>query len=389
MREVVIASACRTPIGKFEGGLKGIGAPELGGIAVEEAVRRTGVKPKDIEEVILGNVITAGLGQNPARQAMVHANLPYEVAAVTVNKVCGSGLKAVAMAFDTIRAGSADVIVAGGMESMTRAPYILDKARFGYRMQDGILIDSLIRDGLWDKYNDFHMGMTGEIIAEKFKISRKEMDMWALRSHQIAAKAANDGKYDDELIPVKLPRGEGELAMDEGIREDTSFEALSRLKPFFKKDGSVTAGNASQISDGSSALVVMAGEKAKEMGIKPLVSIRDYAVSGLKPELVMEAPVPTVRKLLKRTKLSIDEIDLFEHNEAFASATVAISKELNIPHDKLNIHGGAVALGHPIGCSGARILTTLIHAMREKRSKRGLATLCLGGGNAIAMIIEH
>jgi acetyl-CoA C-acetyltransferase len=250
------------------------------------------------------------------------------------------------------------------------------------------LIDCLINDGLWDKYNDFHMGITGELIAEKFKIPRKEIDLWALRSHQMAAKATKDGKYIEETIPVELPRDEGKLAMDEGIRDDTSYEALAKLKPFFKKDGVVTPGNASQISDGASAMVVMSRDKADEMGVKPLVSIRDYTASGLKPEWVMEAPIPTVQKLLKRTKLDIGDIDLFEHNEAFASATVAVAQELKIPHDKLNIHGGAVALGHPIGCSGARVLTTLIYAMKDTNSKRGLAVLCLGGGNAIAMIVE-
>jgi acetyl-CoA C-acetyltransferase len=275
------------------------------------------------------------------------------------------------------------------MESMTRAPYLLDKARFGYRMTDGRLIDCLINDGLWDKYNDFHMGMTGEIIAEKFKIPRKDIDMWALRSHQMAAKATKDGKFDEEMIPVELPRNEGKLAIDEGIRDDTSYEALAKLKAFFKKDGVVTPGNASQISDGASAMVVMSRDKADELGVKPLVSIREYTASGLRPEWVMEAPIPTVHKLLNRTKLGIGDIDLFEHNEAFASATVAVAQELKIPHEKLNIHGGAVALGHPIGCSGARVLTTLIYAMKDKNSNRGLATLCLGGGNAIAMIVER
>jgi acetyl-CoA C-acetyltransferase len=389
MREVVIAGACRTPIGKFSGGLRSMEAPKLGGVVIEESVKRTGIDAELIDEVIFGNVVSAGLGQNPARQAMIHAGLPYEIPAVTVNKVCGSGLKAVAMATDAIRAGSADVIVAGGMESMTRAPYLLDKARFGYRMTDGRLIDCLINDGLWDKYNDFHMGMTGELIAEKFKIPRKDIDMWALRSHQMAAKATKDGKFDEEMIPVELPRDEGKLAMDEGIRDDTSYERLAKLKPFFKKEGVVTPGNASQISDGGSAMVVMSKDKADELGVKPLVSIRDHTASGLRPEWVMEAPIPTVRKLLERTKLSIEDIDLFEHNEAFASATVAVAQELKIPHGKLNIHGGAVALGHPIGCSGARVLTTLIYAMKDTNSSRGLATLCLGGGNAIAMIVER
>jgi acetyl-CoA C-acetyltransferase len=389
MKEVVIAGACRTPIGKFSGGLRGMEAPKIGSIVIGEAVRRTGIDTNLIDEVIFGNVVSAGLGQNPARQAMIHAGLPYEIPAVTVNKVCGSGLKAVSQAADAIRAGSSDVIVAGGMESMTRAPYLLDKARFGYRMTDGRLIDCLINDGLWDKYNDFHMGMTGEIIAEKFKIPRKDIDMWALRSHQMAAKATKDGKFDEEMIPVELPRNEGKLAIDEGIRDDTSYEALAKLKAFFKKDGVVTPGNASQISDGASAMVVMSRDKADELGVKPLVSIREYTASGLRPEWVMEAPIPTVHKLLNRTKLGIGDIDLFEHNEAFASATVAVAQELKIPHEKLNIHGGAVALGHPIGCSGARVLTTLIYAMKDKNSNRGLATLCLGGGNAIAMIVER
>jgi acetyl-CoA C-acetyltransferase len=388
MRDVVIAGACRTPIGKFSSGFKNIEAPKLGSIVIEEVVKRAGIKPKDVDEVIFGNVLSAGLGQNPARQAMIYAKLPHRVPAVTINKVCGSGLKAVTIAADAIRAGSADVIVAGGMENMSRAPYLLDKARLGYRIWHGKLIDSLIQDGLWDKYNKFHMGITGELIAKKYKISRKDIDMWALRSHQMAAKATNEGRFEDEMIPVKLPTGEGELAMDEGIREDTSYGALSKLKPFFKEGGVVTAGNASQISDGASALVVMAEEKADALGIKPLVTINDYTASGVKPAWVMEAPIPTVRKLLRKTKMHIDNIDLFEHNEAFASATLAVSQELKIPHDKLNVHGGAVALGHPIGCSGARILTTLIYAMKDRKAKKGLATLCLGGGNAIAMIVE-
>jgi len=388
MREVVIVSACRTPIGKFSGGLKHIEAPKLGSIVIEEAVKRAGIEPESIDEVIMGNVLSAGLGQNPARQAMIHANLPHKIPAVTVDKVCGSGLKAVTIASDAIRAGSADVIVAGGMENMTRAPYLLDKARFGYRLWHGELIDSMVFDGLWDKYNQFHMGMTGEIIAKKYEIERKEIDMWALRSQQYAAKASRDGKFNDEMISVKLPEEEGELAMDEGIRENTTYEKLAKLKPFFKEGGVVTAGNASQISDGASALVVMAKEKAKKMGIKPLVTIRDYAAGGVKPAWVMEAPIPAVRNLLKKTKLKIGDIDLFEHNEAFASATLAVAKELKIPHEKLNVHGGAVALGHPIGCSGARVLTTLIYAMKDTKAKRGLATLCLGGGNALAIIVE-
>lgn len=388
MREVVIVSACRTPIGKFSGAFKNIDAPKIGRIVVEEAVKRSKVKPEEIDEVILGNVLSAGLGQNPARQAMIAAKLPYEIPALTINKVCGSGLKAVALAADTIKAGNADVIVAGGMENMTRAPYLLKKARFGYRLFNGKVIDAMVHDGLWDIYNDFHMGNTGDLIAKKYAVTRKEMDMWALGSHQKAAKATSDGKFKDEMISVKLPMDEGEIAMDEGIREDTSYEKLAKLKPFFKEDAFVTAGNASQISDGASALVVMAKEKAKEIGIKPFVSIRGYSVSGVEPEWVMEAPIPAVRMLLKKTKLKIEDVDLFEHNEAFASATVAVAKELKIPHEKLNVHGGAVALGHPIGCSGARVLTTLIYAMNDRKAKRGLATLCLGGGNAIAMIIE-
>jgi acetyl-CoA C-acetyltransferase len=388
MREVVIVSACRTPIGKFSGGFKNIDAQKLGSIVIDEAVKRSGINPKEIDEVIMGNVVSAGLGQNPARQAMIYANLPYEIPATTINKVCGSGLKAVALAADAIKTDHGDIIVAGGMENMSRAPYILRKARFGYRLFDGKLVDTMVYDGLWDVYNDFHMGNTGDIIAEKYAVTREEMDKWALRSHQMAAKATNDGKFKDEMIPVKLPLDEGEVAMDEGIRENSTYEKLAKLKPFFRKEGFVTAGNASQISDGASALVVMSKKKADDLGIKPLVSVRDYTSSGVKPELVMEAPIPAVRMLLKRTKLGIDDIDLFEHNEAFASATVAIAKELKIPHEKLNIHGGAVALGHPIGCSGARVLTTLIYAMKDRNAKRGLATLCLGGGNAVAMIVE-
>ncbi|MEM3445342.1 MAG: acetyl-CoA C-acetyltransferase [Thermoplasmata archaeon] len=390
--EAYIVGACRTPIGKFEGTLKGFPVQKLGAIVIEEALRRVGIEKSAVEEVIMGNVLQAGLGQNPARQAAIYAGIPYEAGALTVNKVCGSGMKAIMVAASEIKAGDAGVIVAGGMESMDNAPYLLEKARFGYRMFDGKIIDEMVYDGLWDVYNNFHMGMTGEIIAQKYGLTREEIDAFALRSHQRAVKATKEGRFRDEIVPVVLEGKKGEKIVfdrDEGPREDTSMEKLAKLKPVFKEGGVVTAGNASQISDGAAAVVVVSEKVMNEFGLKPLARIHSYAFSGTKPELVMEAPVPTVKKLLEKTGLKIEDFDLIEHNEAFASASVAIQKAFSIPDEKFNVNGGAVALGHPIGCSGARIVVTLLFEMIKRNSKLGLATVCLGGGNATAIVLER
>ncbi|KYK28821.1 MAG: acetyl-CoA acetyltransferase [Candidatus Proteinoplasmatales archaeon SG8-5] len=389
--KVVIASAVRTAIGKFGGTLQNIRAPDLGAFAITGAVERAGISKDSIDEVIMGNVVSAGLGQNPARQAMIAAELPVSIPAFTVNKVCGSGMKAVVAAAQAIKAGDAKVIVAGGMENMNLCPFVLPKARYGYRLGDGKIVDAMVNDGLWDFYNDFHMGNTGEIIAEKYGLTREEVDAFALRSNHLALKATKEGKFEDEIIPVQVKQRRGDpitFDTDEGPREDTSLEKLAKLPAVFKEGGLVTAGNASQISDGASALVVMSGDHAAENGITPLATVTEYESGGCEPELVMNAPVVTTRKMYERTGLSTNDMDLVEHNEAFASASVAVAKALEIPDEKFNVHGGAVALGHPIGCSGARILTTLIHAMKDRGSHRGMATVCLGGGNAVTMVLE-
>ncbi len=388
MTEVVIAGACRTPIGKYGRAFRNVEAVKLGSLVVAEAVKRTGLVGADIEEVILGNVIQAGLGQNPARQAALYAGLPDRIGAVTVNKVCASGMKSVAIAADAIRAGSEEVIVAGGMESMSRAPYLVKEARWGIGYNHVPFLDAMVHDGLWDAYNQFHMGVTGEIVSERFKVSREDQDAFSLDSHRRAAQATLEGKFKEEILPVELP-GQARVDLDEGIRQDTSLEKLAKLTPVFREHGVVTAGNASQLSDGASAMVVMSRQAADRHGVQPLAKIVDYVTSGVKPELVMEAPIPAVRKILKKTGLTIDAFDLIEHNEAYAAASVAVMKELGIDHAKFNVNGGAVALGHPLGCSGARILTTLAYAMKDRGAKRGLATLCLGGGNAMAMILER
>jgi acetyl-CoA C-acetyltransferase len=386
--EVVIAGATRTPIGKYGRAFRNVEAVKLGSVTAAEAVKRSGLVASDIEEVVFGNVLQAGLGQNPARQVALMAGLPDRVAAVTINKVCASGMKSVAIASDAIRAGSGEIILAGGMESMSRAPYLVKEARWGIGYNHVQFVDAMINDGLWDVYNQFHMGITGEIVSERFHVTREEMDAFALESQRRAARATLDGKFKDEIVPVEVP-GQARVEIDEGIRQDSSAEKLARLPPVFREGGSVTAGNASQLSDGASAMVVMSREAADRHGVRPLAKVVDYVTAGVKPELVMEAPIPAVRKILKRTGLSIDDFDLIEHNEAYASASVAVMKELGFDHAKFNVNGGAVALGHPIGCSGARILTTLAYAMKDRAAKRGLATLCLGGGNAMAMILER
>ncbi|MBI5000397.1 MAG: acetyl-CoA C-acetyltransferase [Euryarchaeota archaeon] len=392
MKEVVIASASRTAVGKFGGTLKDVRAPELGAVVIKDAVRKAGIRPADVEEVIMGNVVGAGIGQNPARQALIHAGLPNTIGAFTINKVCGSGMKAIVAAVQAIKSGDAKIIVAGGMENMDLAPYLLDKARYGYRLMNATLIDAMVNDGLWDIYNNFHMGMTGEIIAEKFHVSREDADRMSLASNQKAVKAIREGRFRPETAPIHIPQKKGEpltFDTDEGPRADTTMESLGKLRPAFKKDGIVTAGNASQISDGACAVVVMDREEAEKRGIKPLGKVRAYGTAGLAPELVMEAPIPATRKVLEMTGLKISDIDLFEHNEAFATASCAVVKELGIPLEKFNVNGGAVALGHPIGASGARIVTTLLYAMRDRGAHRGLATICLGGGNAVTMVLER
>ncbi|PNX50747.1 MAG: acetyl-CoA acetyltransferase [Thermoplasmata archaeon M8B2D] len=392
MKDVVIVSGVRTAQGKFSGALKSFSAPQLGGIVIKEAVKRAGIKPKDVNEVIMGCVVSAGLGQNVARQAAINAGIPYEVGAFHLDKVCGSSLKAVVCATQAIKCGDADVVVAGGMESMSNCPFALPKARYGYRMFDGKVVDLMVRDGLWDVYNDYHMGNTGEVIAERHNITREDCDKFAMWSHQKAAKATENGWFKEEILPVEIPQKKADPIIfdkDEGIRANTTVEKLGKLPPFFKKDGVVTAGNASQITDGASATVVMSREKADELGIKPLATIKGYNTSGVEPAYVMGAPIPGVKKLLKDMRFTIEDIDLVEHNEAFSSASVALMKEASIPKEKFNVHGGAVAIGHPIGSSGSRILITLMYAMKNLKKHRGLATICLGGGNAVQMIIER
>jgi acetyl-CoA C-acetyltransferase len=391
MNEVVIVSAVRTATGRYGKSLLPFSAQKLGAFAIQEAVKRANIEPSEIQDVIMGNVISAGLGQNPARQAMIHAEVPVSVPAVTVNKVCGSSLKAAMMGADAIKAGSSDTILAGGMESMSNAPYLDPKARWGHRMGNGKLIDAMINDGLWDSFENFHMGMTGEIIAEKYEISRVQMDEFSYNSHMRATKATEEGLFRDEILPIEVPQRKGVPIIfdkDEGIRKSTTPETLAGLRTAFKKDGMLTPGNCSQLSDGGSAVVLMDADKAQEKGLEPLAKITGYLSSGVEPKYVMEAPIPAVKMLLEKLGKTIDDIDLFEHNEAFASASCAVAKGLEIPLEKFNVNGGAVALGHPIGASGTRILATLIYAMKNRGARTGIATICLGGGNAVAMSIE-
>jgi acetyl-CoA C-acetyltransferase len=386
----VIVAGCRTPIGKFQGALSSLKATELGAIAVREAVRRAGLRPEQVEEVILGNVLQAGLGQNPARAAALGAGIPDTVPAFTVNKVCGSALKAVMLAAQAIKAGDRTVVVAGGMESMSNAPHLLLGSR-NIRLGDAKLVDSMIHDGLWDHYNNFHMGETGEIVAERFHVGRADADRLSVRSHQRAAEAQKAGRFKDETVAVPVPQRKGPPLLvegDEGIRADADPAALAKLRPSFREGGQVTAGNSSQISDGASAVVVAAKSFAVENRLPILAEIEGYDASGTKPEWVMEAPIASVRNLLKATGKTVADLDLFEHNEAFASASCAVQKTLGIPDDKFNVNGGAVALGHPIGASGARVLLTLAYELRRRGGGRGVATLCLGGGNAVSMMVR-
>lgn len=392
MREVVIASAVRTPIGTFGGAFKNVPAVKLGTIAAKEAIKRAGINAEQIDEVIFGNVLQAGLGQNVARQVSIHAGIPVEVPSFTVNKVCGSGLKTVALAAQAIRAGEADIILAGGAENMSMAPYVLESNRWGQRMGDSKLMDYMIHDGLWDIFNDYHMGITAENVAEKWNISREEQDSFALQSQNRAEKAIKEGRFKEEIIPVEIPQRKGDpivVDTDEHPRFGTTAEALAKLRPAFKKDGTVTAGNASGINDGAAALVIMSKEKADELGIKPLATIVSYASAGVDPSIMGTGPIPSSRKALEKAGLTIEDMDLVEANEAFAAQSLAVVKDLNLNPEKTNVNGGAIALGHPIGASGARILVTLLYEMDKRDAKNGLATLCIGGGQGIALIVRR
>ncbi|HUJ30922.1 MAG TPA: acetyl-CoA C-acetyltransferase [Candidatus Acidoferrum sp.] len=393
MREPVILSAVRTPIGKFMGGLAPLAATELGAKAVAEAVRRAGIEPKAVDETILGNVVQAGLGQNPARQAALRGGLDARVAAMTINKVCGSGLKAVALAAQAVTLGESEMVVAGGMESMSNCPYLLKGARTGFRLGNQEIYDSMITDGLWDAYENYHMGQTAELVAEKYKISREEQDRFALESHQKAVRAIKSCFFGEQIVPVAIPQKKGEpvvVKTDESPREDTSMEALAKLRPAFKKDGTVTAGNAPGTNDGAAAVVVTSEENAARLGKKPMARIIAQAVSGVEPKWVMMAPVDAVEKLLAKTGWDRDkDVDLYELNEAFAVAAIAVTRELKLNPAKVNVNGGAVALGHPIGASGARVLVTLLYELQRRGLKRGIAALCLGGGNAVALAVER
>ncbi|RDI41255.1 acetyl-CoA C-acetyltransferase [Falsibacillus pallidus] len=390
-QEVVIVSAVRTAIGSFNGSLKNISAPELGAVVIKEALKRGGLTGEQVDEVIMGNVLQAGLGQNPARQAAIKAGLPESVSAMTINKVCGSGLKAVHLAAQAILAGDADVVVAGGMENMSQAPYLLKNAREGFKMGDQKMVDSMISDGLWCAFNDYHMGVTAENLCDAYQLTREEQDAFSAASQAKAAKAIEEGKFKEEIVPVAIPQRKGEPVLfetDEYVKKGTTAEKLAGLRPAFKKDGSVTAGNASGINDGAAAFVVMSKTKAEELGIKPLVVIKGNASAGVDPSIMGIGPVSAVKKALAKTGMQLSEMDLIEANEAFAAQSLAVGKELDFNKEILNVNGGAIALGHPIGASGARILVTLIHEMKKREAKKGLATLCIGGGQGVATIVE-
>lgn len=392
MREAVIVSAVRTAIGTFGGTLADVPAWELGAVVIAEAIRRAQVEPSDVDEVIMGNILQAGQGQNPARQAAIKAGIPVKVPSMTINKVCGSGLKAVVLAAQAVMLGDADVVVAGGMESMNQAPYLLAKARTGYRMGHAELLDSMIRDGLWCALTDVHMGITAENLAEKYGISRQEQDEFALRSQQRAERAITEGRFDEEIVPVEIPRKKGEVvrfARDEHPRFGTTLEKLVALRPAFKENGTVTAGNASGINDGAAAVVVMSRERAASCGLEPMAIIRSYASAGVEPSEMGLGPVPATRKALAKADLTLDEIDLIEANEAFAAQSLAVTRELGWDLERVNVNGGAIALGHPIGASGARILVTLLHEMKRRGARLGLATLCVGGGMGVTVIVHR
>jgi acetyl-CoA C-acetyltransferase len=391
MREAVIVSAVRTPLGNYNGALSTLGATKLGSMVIEEAVKRAGISKEDVNEVIMGLVLPCGYGQNPAKQAAVQANMPWEVEAITVNKVCGSGLKAVMLAAQAIQLGDAEVVVAGGMESMTQAPYYLDKARFGYRMGDGTLHDHMVHDGLWDVVNDFHMGISNELCSERYNVTREDQDRYAAESYVRSLASIAAGRFKDEIMPVPIPSRKGEpvlFSQDECPRE-TPYEALAKMRPAFKKDGVGTAGNASIISDGAAAVVVMAKERALALGCRIIATIGAQAAYGIDMKYVLVAPIWAIPKCLKKEGLSLDDVDLFEINEAFSGSTVAVMKELKLDPAKVNVNGGSVSLGHPIGASGCRVLVTLLHEMVHQNKKVGLATLCLGGGEAVAMVVKR
>lgn len=388
----VIVSAVRTPIGKFLGAFAEVPAPQLGGVAIAAALNRAGIKPEDVDEVFMGEVLTGGVGQNPARQAALKGGLPSTVSALTINKVCASGLKSVVLACQAIIAGDIEIAVAGGMENMSRAPYLLDRARTGYRLGHGQILDSMVHDGLWCAFNDFHMGETGELVSEYYGITRDEQDRYAAESHRKAVEAVKAGRFRSEIAPVTIPSRKGDLLVegDEGPREDSTVDSLGKLKPAFKKEGTVTAGNASTINDGAAALVVMSQAKAKALGLKPLAKILDYYTAGLDPAWVMMTPVPAVRGMVGRNQgWKMSDFDLLEVNEAFSVQALAVNRELGLTDQQVNVNGGSVALGHPIGASGARILVTLVNALNQKGADRGIATLCLGGGNGVAMAVER
>ena len=389
-KEIVLAGACRTALGKFGGSLTNTPAVELGAIVIKEAIRRAGIKPEDVDEVLMGNVLQAGLGQSPARQAAVKAGIPVEVPALTINNVCGSGLKVVNMAAAMIEAGEADVMGVGGMENMSAAPYAMPQARFGYRMNDGKLVDVMIKDGLWDAFNDYHMGITAENVAEKYGITREMQDEFSAWSQQKCEAAQKAGKFDEEIVPVpvKVKKEVVEFKVDEFPRQGVTAEGLAKLKPAFKKDGTVTAANASGINDGAAALVIMTAEKAKELGVKPMAKFVAGASAGVDPSIMGVGPVYATRKVLKKAGMDLDQIDLIEANEAFAAQSVAVANELGLDKSKVNVNGGAIALGHPIGASGCRILVTLLYELKHSGKKTGLATLCIGGGMGVATIVE-
>ena len=393
LKEPVIISAVRTPVGKFLGSLKGFSATDLGAMVVSESVRRAGVPAEEVDEVIMGCVIQAGLGQNPARQAALRGGIPFGVSAVTINKVCGSGLKSVMMAAQGVQLGDSQIVVAGGMESMSNAPYLIPKGREGYRLGNGELVDSMINDGLWCAFENYHMGHTGEVVADRYHVTRQQQDEYALNSHRKAAAAIKAGKFKDEIVPIEIPQRRGAPVVfdtDETVREDTSMEALRSLKPAFKKEGgTVTAGNAPGVNDGASAVVVTSAERAKAMGVEPMARIVAQATSGIQPELVMMAPVEAIQKVLKKAGWALNDVDLIELNEAFSVQAVAIIKELGLDPEKVNVNGGAVALGHAIGQSGSRLLTTMLYELKRRNAHRGLVALCLGGGNAVAMAVER
>ena len=392
--EVVIISGCRTPVGKFQGSLSDFTAPQLGALVVREAVRRAGIDPARVDECIMGNVVSAGLGQNPARQAAIFGGLSPATGAMTINKVCGSGLKSVALAAQAVQTGNSSIVVAGGMESMTNAPYLLPQARKGYRLGNAQIVDSMVHDGLWDIYNDYHMGITGENVAEKYGITREEQDEFAVNSHRKAVSAMKECRFKSQIVPIEIPAKKKGAAptifdKDEGPREDTTIEILRALKPAFKKDGTVTAGNAPGVNDGAAALVVTGAQRAKELGAKAMVRIVAQATSGVEPKWVMMAPVGAVQQIWQKTGWKNEDVDLYELNEAFSVQALGVMRELKLNPERVNVNGGAVAIGHPIGASGARVLVTLIYEMIRRDAKRGIAALCLGGGNAVAMAVER